>query len=78
MLIVLFTLFMTLFGGNVDIFYVDKIEQGIKKEIIDKERKNDTLQQLDRLLLCAEGKRHRKRVEAHYEANTKNYKVTAF
>jgi len=42
MLIGLATLIMSLFfGGSVDVFYIDKIEQGINKEVVDKDRKKD-------------------------------------
>ena len=42
MLVGLATLLMSLFGGgSLDVFYIDKIEQGIKKEVDDKDRKKD-------------------------------------
>ena len=42
MLIGIATLLMSLFaGGSLDVFYIDKIEQGIKKEVDDKDRKKD-------------------------------------
>lgn len=42
MLVGIATLFMMLFGGgSLDVFYIDKIEQGIKKEVVDKDRKKD-------------------------------------
>ena len=33
-------------GGSLDVFYIDKIEQSIKKEVTDKERKKDLLNDL--------------------------------
>lgn len=42
MIIGIVTLIMMLFGGgSLDVFYIDKIEQGIKKEVVDKDRKKD-------------------------------------
>jgi hypothetical protein len=42
MIIGLLTLIALLFGGgSVDYFYVDKIEEGIKKDIVDKDRKKE-------------------------------------
>ena len=29
------------FGGSLDVFYIDKIEQGVNKEVVDKDRKKD-------------------------------------
>ena len=38
MIVGLATLIMILFGGgSVEVFYIDKIEEGIKKEVTDKE-----------------------------------------
>jgi hypothetical protein len=42
MIIGIATLIMSLFGGgSLDAFYIDKIEQGIKKEVVDKDRKKE-------------------------------------
>ena len=42
MLIGIATLLMSLFaGGSLDVFYIDKIEQGVKKEVVDKDRKKE-------------------------------------
>ena len=42
MIIGIATLIVTLFGGgSLDVFFIDKIEQGIKKEVDDKGRKKD-------------------------------------
>ncbi len=42
MIIGLVSLIMSLFlGGSLDVFYIDKIEQGINKEVADKDRKKD-------------------------------------
>ena len=42
MIVGIATLIMSLFGGgSLDVFYIDKIEQGIKKEVDDKDRKKD-------------------------------------
>jgi len=42
MIIGIATLLMMLFGGgSIDVFYIDKIEQGVKKEVTDKDRKKD-------------------------------------
>lgn len=42
MIVGILTLFMSLFGiGSTDVFYMDKIEEGINKEIKDKDRKKD-------------------------------------
>ena len=42
MLIGIATLLMSLFaGGSLDVFYIDKIEPGVKKEVVDKDRKKE-------------------------------------
>ena len=42
MIIGIVTLIMSLFaGGTIDVFYIDKIEVGIEKQITDKERKKE-------------------------------------
>lgn len=48
MIIGLVTLITMLFGaGSVDVFYIDKIEQGINKNITDKERKKELKVELE-------------------------------
>ena len=42
MLIGLFTLLLGIFGvGSEDVFYLDKIDKGVKKYVTDKERKKE-------------------------------------
>lgn len=42
MIVGLVSLIMLLFGGgSIDYFYVDKIEEGIKKDVVDKDRKKE-------------------------------------
>jgi hypothetical protein len=42
MIIGIASLIMMLFGGgSLDVFYIDKIEEGIKKEVVDKDRKKE-------------------------------------
>ena len=42
MIVGILTLFSMIFGnGSIDYFYVDKIDEGVKKEIVDKDRKKE-------------------------------------
>lgn len=48
MIIGLVTLIMMLFGaGSVEVFYIDKIEEGVKKHITDKDRKKELQGELE-------------------------------
>lgn len=47
MIIGLLTLLMSMFGmGSVEVFYLDKLEEGIKKEIVDKDRRQELQDEL--------------------------------
>ena len=47
MIIGLVALFGVLFGGgSLDYFYIDKIEQGVNKEVVDKDRKEELKNEL--------------------------------
>lgn len=47
MIVGLLTLLMSIFGmGSVEVFYLDKLEEGIKKEVVDKDRKKELLDEM--------------------------------
>ena len=47
MIVGLLTLLMSMFGmGSVEVFYLDKLEEGIKKEIVDKDRRQELQDEL--------------------------------
>ncbi|MEP0133435.1 MAG: hypothetical protein ABJJ25_17145 [Eudoraea sp.] len=67
MIVGIATLFAMLFGGgSLDYYYIDKIEEGVKKEIVDKDRKKE---------LQAELKAYTKVVKEFYKVRNKDFKV---
>ena len=43
MIVGLITLFAVLFGGGAEVFFIDEINKGVKKSVVDKERKDEIL-----------------------------------